>query len=541
MKRIHAVVALCAATMISCVEGTNGDGGEKSLVVADNSVLSQTLGFDATEGNSVKFTASGPWTSEVSQTRPQESEEVEWIEIAPDHGDEAGEYEMEIKLAPNRTGADREAKIDIFCGSDKITVNVTQQKEGVPSEGKITLSEGTKLTQTVSAVSTQGEGPIEFTTDGPWIATVMQQGNSAGAAADIAADEEFWISVSPDHGDAAGIYTMNITLQPNESPVDRAAIITIKCGEAEIEARITQEKAEAGEQPVARLLRNITEIHTDWGHEWKTSIDFKYDSQNRLSGFYTVSKNEDTGEEEGEADISVAYETGKIIMRMESEWSDSVVGPEPEPEPAEAEVGGRMVSELTVTLNAAGYVEFAEGPIIYYDTDEKGEEYEYDREMMTYTPRYSEGYMTSVSVKNENPDPANLYLQKIDFACHWANGNMTRVDLRETYRDNDGTTTSALTGVAEYESGVKNASCNLDLNWIIVSSDAIARIDDSIMCMMGLCGMRSNYLISRTYDIDEGVNVNDLHYEYQTDSDGYVTAITISQEGRVTNTYTLTY
>lgn len=533
-------MALCAATMISCVEGTNGDGGEKSLVVADNSVLSQTLGFDATEGNSVKFTASGPWTSEVSQTRSTESEEVEWIEIAPDHGDEAGEYEMEIKLAPNRTGADREAKIDIFCGSDKITVNVTQQKEGVPSEGKITLSEGTKLTQAVSAASTQGESPIEFTTDGPWSATVMQQGDSAGAAAGIAVDEELWISVSPDHGDAAGDYSMDIKLLPNDTGANRTAVITIRCGEAKIEAQITQEKAEGGEQPAARLLRNITKFHTDSGHEWKSSIDFKYDSQNRLSGFYTVSKSEDTGEEEGEAEISITYEAGKINMRMESEWSDSVVAPEPEP--ANAGVGGRMVSELTVTLNAAGYVEFAEGPIIYYDTDENGGgEYEYDREMMTYTPRYSEGYMTSLSVKNENPDPANLYLQKMDFACHWANGNMTRVDLRETYRDNDGTTTSALTGVAEYESGVKNASCNLDLNWIIVSSDAIARIDDAIMCMMGLCGMRSNYLISRTYDIDEGANVNVLQYEYQSDSDGYVTAIAISQEGRITNTYALTY
>lgn len=530
-----------AAAMISCEEGKIGGEGEKALVVADNSVLSQTLGYDATEGRTVKFTASGPWTSDVSQTRSTESEEAEWIEIAPDHGDEAGDYEMEIKLAPNRTGADRVAKIDIFCDSDKITVNVTQQKEGAPSEGKITLSEGTKLTQTVSAVSTQGEGPIEFTTDGPWSATVMQQGDAAGAAADIAADEEFWISVSPDHGDAAGTYTMNITLQPNESPVDRTAIITIKCGEAEIEARITQEKAEGGEQPVARMLRNITEFHTDSGHEWKTSIDFKYDSQNRLSGFYTVGKNVDTGEEEGEAEISVAYETGKIIMRMESEWSDSVSAPEPAPGPAEAEVGGRMVSELTVTLNADGYVELAEGPIIYYDTDEKGEEYEYNRETMTYTPQYSDGYMTSVSVKNENPDPANLYLQKMDFTCHWTKGNMTRVDLMEIYRDNDGTTNRALTGVAEYESGVKNASCNLDINWIIVSSDAIARIDDSIMCMMGLCGMRSNYLVSRTYDIDEGANVNVLQYEYQTDSDGYVTTITISQEGRVTNTYTLTY
>lgn len=518
---------------------------EKSIVVADDSLLSQTLGSETTAGNTVSFVASGAWTAAVRKVSDDAEpssctaggEEVEWISVSPDHGDAAGEYEMEITLLPNDTGAERKAEIKILCGNDTVTVSVTQRGEGSPSEGNITMAEGTQLNQTVSAESVRGESPLEFTTDGAWTAVVLQMPDDAEPSFGTSGEEGFWISVSPDHGDAAGAYTMDITLQPNDTGADRKAVITIKCGNAKVEAYVTQQKGQSGVVPSSRLLKNVTEFYEDSGYECKTSLDIEYDSDNRVSRLSTFSANMVTGEEEGEASMCIDYGQGTVKITMESDWRGETA--EPLPGPAEA-VGGRMVAELTGTLNADGYMEDGEIITVYYAAHADGTEYVWDKTRMECTARYSDGFLTAASWMEENCDPEKLNTYKHEYECHWGDDNMTGVDRAYVIYSGGETHRGASAGVAAYDSGVKNAGYSLDLNWLIAGGDTFSTIaGDSIINVLDFYGRRSNYLVSRITDTGDGNYTETYNYTYRTDSEGYVTGITVT--GDATRTYSLIY
>ena len=73
--------------------------------------------------------------------------------------------------------------------------------------GQIKVPDTRQLEQTISADDTQSARGVTFSTEGAWTSAITQTRTEAPD----------WISVSPDHGDAAGTYTLKITLEPNES------------------------------------------------------------------------------------------------------------------------------------------------------------------------------------------------------------------------------------------------------------------------------------------------------------------------------------
>lgn len=97
----------------------------------------------------------------------------------------------------------------------------------------IRLPEGTKTDYSIYADETSGTPAdgISFTTTGPWRATVAQTRAEGDAS---------WVTVTPDHGDAAGDYTVTITLDVNTTGEDRAATVTIVCGATSITITVEQ-------------------------------------------------------------------------------------------------------------------------------------------------------------------------------------------------------------------------------------------------------------------------------------------------------------
>ncbi|MFV0419383.1 MAG: BACON domain-containing protein [Dysgonomonas sp.] len=112
---------------------------------------------------------------------------------------------------------------------------------------QIKVDDKNSLTQTVYADNNEGKSGVKFSTTGAWTSTIKETGTQKDAS--TSASE--WITISPDHGTAAGDYTMNIALQTNYTGKDRAATITIVCGDTNISITVTQEgKTEDGETPV---------------------------------------------------------------------------------------------------------------------------------------------------------------------------------------------------------------------------------------------------------------------------------------------------
>jgi hypothetical protein len=123
-----------------------------------------------------------------------------------------------------------------------------------PSENDpeaITVTNTAALTQEVYADQTAGTSGVTITTTGAWtsnIATVATQHTTPAQSQSAlhtaaAASASAWISISPDHGDTAGNYTIQITLVPNTTGAGRTAVITISCEGTEITITVMQ-KAE---------------------------------------------------------------------------------------------------------------------------------------------------------------------------------------------------------------------------------------------------------------------------------------------------------
>ena len=70
--------------------------------------------------------------------------------------------------------------------------------------GQIKVPDTRQLEQTVTADDTQAARGVTFTTEGAWTSTIAEK---------TRAEAPDWIGISPDHGDAAGSYTLKITLE----------------------------------------------------------------------------------------------------------------------------------------------------------------------------------------------------------------------------------------------------------------------------------------------------------------------------------------
>ena len=131
--------------------------------------------------------------------------------------------------------------------------------------GQIRVPDTRQLEQTVSADDTQSARGVTFTTEGAWTSTI----------AETRAEAPAWISISPDRGDAAGSYTLKITLEPNTSGASRTATIVITCGTSKIEITVTQE---GGKLVIALHIKvgfglNISTITQSITHRVKDEVE----------------------------------------------------------------------------------------------------------------------------------------------------------------------------------------------------------------------------------------------------------------------------
>lgn len=110
----------------------------------------------------------------------------------------------------------------------------------------IEVSKGQQLDQTVYADDEKGSSDVSFTVADAWTSTIS--GVKTREKGPVPSPD--WISISPDHGDQPGAYTVAINLTPNYTGKDRNATITINCNGDNIEIKVKQEATtEEGEVP----------------------------------------------------------------------------------------------------------------------------------------------------------------------------------------------------------------------------------------------------------------------------------------------------
>ena len=139
------------------------------------------------------------------------------------------------------------------------------------------------LEQTVGSTALAAEG-VTFTTTGAWTSQIVPSTKGS---------QPMWVSISPDHGDEAGTYTITITLEANDTGEDRTADIIITCGGQKITISITQVATEdvpsqGGEddsKPQMKCVSSIDYRYTDTVEEYESmhyTLTYRYDDRNRV-------------------------------------------------------------------------------------------------------------------------------------------------------------------------------------------------------------------------------------------------------------------
>ena len=97
----------------------------------------------------------------------------------------------------------------------------------------------TLFNQIVNADDTSGKSGVTFVTTGAWTSSITEETTKLTKSGTTS-----WISIAPDHGDAAGEYTITISLQKNYASEDRKATITITFDDMDITITVTQKGTE---------------------------------------------------------------------------------------------------------------------------------------------------------------------------------------------------------------------------------------------------------------------------------------------------------
>lgn len=138
------------------------------------------------------------------------------------------------------------------------------------------------LEQTVGSETITAEG-VSFTTTGAWTSQVVPVSTKAS--------QPMWVSITPDHGDDAGTYTISINLEANDTGKDRKANIIISCGEQTITISITQvatpEVPSQGEVQTPEYKKYVSKLEWNYTHYdgevEEDVLEFAYDDKNRIA------------------------------------------------------------------------------------------------------------------------------------------------------------------------------------------------------------------------------------------------------------------
>ncbi|MDR0560461.1 MAG: BACON domain-containing protein, partial [Prevotellaceae bacterium] len=136
----------------------------------------------------------------------------------------------------------------MFAGCEKDPAEKTQKA--------ITVADSKSLTQEVFADELQGAEGVTVVTTGAWTSSISEKSAAAKSPQmRVTADAPAWISITPESGDKAGSYTISISLVPNTTGADRAAVITISCNGTDITISVTQKATKKdGTKPVTKRI-----------------------------------------------------------------------------------------------------------------------------------------------------------------------------------------------------------------------------------------------------------------------------------------------
>ena len=347
----------------------------------------------------------------------------------------------------------------------------------------IQLAPGVSKNLTLYADQTSAaDGDISFTTTGPWRATIAETRS-----------EVDWITLSSDHGDAAGDYTIRITLGVNTSGADRKAIITIECGATKITITVEQKATTAeGEIPgegggvvpdtPEKLVAQILYSYEDSSYQERETIDFTYDALNRLVEV------EDVCTENGSKSDSrkFLYEYGDGVINVTTVYSSKDNSFKDESE------------SYTAYLNEAGYVIRA----VWSDGSTNTYTYDKDNQLIR----------------------VDSYGERAEYV--WENGNL--VESRYYY-DKNGSQPYSTNTYAYCEDELRE---NIDFYYDFFSWDE----------ELGLLGRLGVLNRNRLKSVRSQDGKDDLDVTYTLDSEGCVTKY--SQQYSPTSTprvYTVTY
>ena len=126
-------------------------------------------------------------------------------------------------------------------------------------------------------------GGVTFTTSGPWRAEVVDISDSRADAA----PSVDWVTLSQTSGDAAGEYTIQITLAMNTTGRDRKAEIRIICGSTVITITVEQRGTTEGGKPLRLVAAIAYEPQYCSAEEYRyndpMTFSFGYDDLGRVA------------------------------------------------------------------------------------------------------------------------------------------------------------------------------------------------------------------------------------------------------------------
>lgn len=395
-------------------------------------------------------------------------------------------------------------------------------EKGDDASGDIQLAPGSSHSFSIHADQTEPTPDgISFTASGPWRATVAETRASNSGNGEEASP---WLIVSPDHGDAAGNYTIHISLGINTTGKDRKAVITIECGSSKItitvEQKATTEEGtvpDEGGDPVVppagkKRISHIEIIQynsqgTSYGNN---SADFSYDSQNRLTEI-TV-----TGSYPEDEDIPLpSPDTRRAFAPTRAAVSFSNTASFTYGERNVTYTATRTEDGTSSSYKETGSVELDEegravsGTYHYYSEDENGL---IDETYRTYELTYdAAGYLTrTVQDEGETNQESRIT---------WSGGNPTAVKW--------GTNSSGEEAIDRASYGKIPNRSNLDLNWSFLLANtegwAFSTGDSNqFFSLIGLMGKRPAQMVTTITPTDVfGSNSDSSYsYTYETDADG---------------------
>lgn len=375
-------------------------------------------------------------------------------------------------------------------------------QEKTPTEPAIRVTSGS-TNQTVYADQTTSatDQQVKFATQGPWRAEV-----SEATKAESAVD---WVTLSQTSGDAAGEYTLDITLSVNYTGADRTAVIRIICGESVITITIVQKGVtESGEAPVPDpgADKAVTEI-ISYGSAAAGTIDSHVWFENDAQGRITKVTYSDAEEPEPRVQQVFVYGVDTLTMTMydyetyvdsDGNYATKAVATTT----AYLMSNGRLTEEVpsepnvplsTWTYNAAGYLTRYVQPGAYTES--------------------------SLSPEGDSTITTTTYYTT-NFDYTWENGCPVKVSTTSnlsTSEPDDWTATSEFT---TQPSGVSN----MDMFSALLESGDWGMI-------YGSAGLKSSFLPSKSLFTPSSGEQQTATFRYEFDSEGSVTKVYRNLDG----------